>query len=230
MTEPIKPMVLPEDWPEDSAHENGCYMNRCCVCSREFRGHKRRATCKACTVTEPIKLPPIPDKIVGWYTTHRPDVEAWGRLAVEQATADLHIEAKSLRTGLTFALTREQDAIKQAQRLLAERDELKAELAAAEYALRSRGYRKSCEISACNCGDQWSHGGNAEARLRELSSELHGSPVDMNGKTLLAGLSELVERAEKAEAEVERLRAELDRRTTLNPAKEMLGWTPKEPK
>jgi AmiR/NasT family two-component response regulator len=30
--------------------------------------------------------------------------------------------------------------------------------------------------------------------------------------------------------EVERLRAELDRRTTLNPAKEMLGWTPKEPK
>jgi hypothetical protein len=56
MTEPIKPMVLPEDWPEDSAHENGCYMNRCCVCSREFRGHKRRATCKLC-VTEPIKLP-----------------------------------------------------------------------------------------------------------------------------------------------------------------------------
>jgi len=30
--------------------------------------------------------------------------------------------------------------------------------------------------------------------------------------------------------EVERLRAELDRRTTLDPAKEMLGWTPKEPK
>ncbi len=33
-----------------------------------------------------------------------------------------------------------------------------------------------------------------------------------------------------AKGEVERLRAELDRRTTLNPAKEMLGWTPKEPK
>lgn len=107
---------------------------------------------------------------------------------------------------------------------------LHGELAAAEYALRSRGYRKSCEISACNCGDQWSHGGNAEARLRELSSEMNGSPVDMSGKTLLAGLTELIERAEKAEAEVERLRAELDRRTTLNPAKEMLGWTPKEPK
>jgi hypothetical protein len=63
MSEPIKPMVLPEDWPEDFAHENGCYLNRCCVCSREFRGHKRRATCKACTVTEPIKLPPVPDVI-----------------------------------------------------------------------------------------------------------------------------------------------------------------------
>jgi uncharacterized small protein (DUF1192 family) len=112
----------------------------------------------------------------------------------------------------------------------AELRRLHAELATAEYALRSKGYRKSCDISACNCGDQWSHGGNADARLRELSSELHGSPVDMNGKTLLAGLSELVERTEKAEAEVERLRAELARRTTLDPAKEMLGWTPKGPK
>jgi len=90
----------------------------------------------------------------------------------------------------------------------AELRRLHAELATAEYALRSKGYRKSCDISACNCGDQWSHGGNADARLRELSSELHRSPVDMNGKTLLAGLSELVERAEKAEAEVERLRAD----------------------
>jgi len=97
------------------------------------------------------------------------------------------------------------------QRWQVERAELKAELAAAEYALRSKGYRKSCDISACNCGDQWSHGGNADARLRELSSELHGSPVDMNGKTLLAGLSELVERTEKAEAEVERLRADAER-------------------
>ena len=93
----------------------------------------------------------------------------------------------------------------------AELRRLHGELAAAEYALRSKGYRKSCEISACNCGDQWSHGGNAEARLRELSSELRRSPVDMNGKTLLAGLSELVERAEKAEAEVERLRADAER-------------------
>jgi len=109
------------------------------------------------------------------------------------------------------------------ERAAAELRRLHVELAAAEYALRSKGYRKSCEIPACNCGDQWSHGGNAEARLRELSSELHGSPVDMNGKTLLAGLSELVERAENAEAEVERLRAELARLTTLRPACEHDG-------
>ena len=102
-----------------------------------------------------------------------------------------------------------------AAELRAEVERLRAALEAAEYALRSKGYRKSCEISACNCGDQWSHGGNAEARLRELSSELHGSPVDMNGKTLLAGLTELIERAEKAEAEVERLREALEKLARL---------------
>jgi hypothetical protein len=53
----------------------------------------------------------------------------------------LHVEAESLRTGLTFALTREQDAIKQAQRLLAERDELKAE---AERLRAERDYSRAC--------------------------------------------------------------------------------------
>jgi hypothetical protein len=52
----------------------------------------------------------------------------WGYEDVTRATADLHIEAESLRTGLTFALTREQDAVEQAQRLLAERDEACAEV------------------------------------------------------------------------------------------------------
>jgi hypothetical protein len=53
-------------------------------------------------MTEPIKLPPIPDKIVGWYTTHRPDVEAWGRLAVEQNTAELRAEVERLRANRDF--------------------------------------------------------------------------------------------------------------------------------
>ena len=48
----------------------------------------------------------------------------------------------------------------------------------------------------------------------------------MNEKMALA----VEQNTAELRAEVERLRAELDRRTTLNPAKEMLGWTPKEPK
>jgi len=35
-------------WPEDFAHENGNYDNKCCHCGRIFRGHKRRVTCKVC--------------------------------------------------------------------------------------------------------------------------------------------------------------------------------------
>jgi len=120
-------------------------------------------------------------------------------------------EALRLADALSGVMYSADDVVKAA----AELRRLHAELATAEYALRSKGYRKSCDISACNCGDQWSHGGNADARLRELSSELHRSPVDMNGKTLLAGLSELVERAEKAEAEVERLRAALEKLARL---------------
>jgi hypothetical protein len=40
-------------------------------------------------VTEPIKLPPIPDGTTGWYTMHNEQIKQWGRLAVEQATANL---------------------------------------------------------------------------------------------------------------------------------------------
>jgi hypothetical protein len=155
-------------------------------------------------MTEPIKLPPLTVKML---------MDVFG----SHADIPPALLCTSWKDGIDIDETsmRAQMLVEAYARLAVEQNtaELRAELAAAEYALRSKGYRKSCEISACNCGDQWSHGGNAEARLRELSSELHGSPVDMNGKTLLAGLSELVERADKAEAEVERLRAELARLT-----------------
>lgn len=39
---------LTRDWTEDSAHENGNYQNRCCLCNRLFIGHKRRVVCRAC--------------------------------------------------------------------------------------------------------------------------------------------------------------------------------------
>jgi hypothetical protein len=35
-------------YPEDSQHENGNYSCGCCVCLREFVGHKRRVICKVC--------------------------------------------------------------------------------------------------------------------------------------------------------------------------------------
>lgn len=37
------------DWPEDYAHENGCYMCKCFQCGNIFHGHKRRPVCKVCS-------------------------------------------------------------------------------------------------------------------------------------------------------------------------------------
>jgi hypothetical protein len=86
----------------------------------------------------------------------------------------------------------------------------------AEDALIRKGYRKSCGIPACNCGDQWTHGGNAEARLREISAALHASPIDIDGKTLLSGVEELIAAAEERDAAL----AKLARYETLRPASE----------
>ena len=39
------------DWPEDAVDEdNGQYMNTCYVCGNTFTGHKRRVTCKLCSL------------------------------------------------------------------------------------------------------------------------------------------------------------------------------------
>jgi hypothetical protein len=37
-------------WHEDFKLENGHYFNTCHVCLRTFAGHKRRVTCKACSL------------------------------------------------------------------------------------------------------------------------------------------------------------------------------------
>lgn len=40
---------VPEcDWLEDCKHENGNYFNKCCSCSYDFIGHKRRNVCRKC--------------------------------------------------------------------------------------------------------------------------------------------------------------------------------------
>ena len=37
-----------QDWPEDFGHENGRYVNVCCLCDDLFVGHKRRVACREC--------------------------------------------------------------------------------------------------------------------------------------------------------------------------------------
>lgn len=39
-----------KDWKEDLANENGDYLCKCSSCGGQFRGHKRRVTCKACAI------------------------------------------------------------------------------------------------------------------------------------------------------------------------------------
>ena len=40
--------AAPGDWPEDFSGENGDYYNKCVHCGQQFRGYKRRTTCKQC--------------------------------------------------------------------------------------------------------------------------------------------------------------------------------------
>jgi hypothetical protein len=41
------------DWPEDFELNNGNYFCRCCLCSEQFTGHKRRVICKLCAQAQP---------------------------------------------------------------------------------------------------------------------------------------------------------------------------------
>ena len=77
--------------------------------------------------------------------------------------------------------------------LKAENARLKKELDIAERSLRNNGYRKQCDIAACNCGPQWHHGGHANDRLREIADAL---PYH-NGGTLLSRIIEIVNDRER---------------------------------
>lgn len=66
----------------------------------------------------------------------------------------------------------------------------------AEDALERKGYRKSCDIPACNCGDRWTHGGNASTRLEEISNELSELT---QGVTILDAIRQLKERVQELE-------------------------------
>jgi len=73
-------------------------------------------------------------------------------------------------------------------------------LEVAERALLHHGYRKSCDIPACNCGDQWLHGGNAAQRLSEIGGVLRDEGLTQ-GKTILNAVKELL--ATRAQGEKE---------------------------
>jgi hypothetical protein len=83
------------------------------------------------------------------------------------------------------------------------------QLEVAESALIRHGYRKSCDIPACNCGDQWNHGGNAAMRLREFSEEMSGA--GFNGGTLLSNLKMLIADKEAQAKRIEELQAAMTR-------------------
>jgi len=68
--------------------------------------------------------------------------------------------------------------------------ELQTKLETARYALLSNGYKEHCDIMACNCGDQWNHGGHAMDRLNEIDEAL---PYE-NGSTILKRVQKLVDR------------------------------------
>jgi hypothetical protein len=68
--------------------------------------------------------------------------------------------------------------------------ELKDRLDVAERALSHHGYRNSCGIPACNCGDQWNHGGHAVARLDEIASATQDHY--RNGELLLTRVERIV--------------------------------------
>ena len=66
----------------------------------------------------------------------------------------------------------------------------KERLDTAEHALLAHGYRKSCGIPACNCGDQWNHGGHAMERLSGI--EAATADYYRNGELLLTRAERIV--------------------------------------
>ncbi len=52
------------DYPEDSAHENGNYSNKCAVCGNRFIGNKRRYACRRCAAA-------LATKVTNKKATHR---------------------------------------------------------------------------------------------------------------------------------------------------------------
>lgn len=48
--------ILPCDWPDDFAGENGNYRNKCPTCGIMYVGHKRRVSCRICAGPDLTRL------------------------------------------------------------------------------------------------------------------------------------------------------------------------------
>jgi len=115
------------------------------------------------------------------------------RQQLATVTAERDFQAKrieALRRYLCKTITKRRAAEKELAAVTAERDR-------AERALRAKGYRRDCDMAACNCGPQWTHGGHASERLREISEVL---PYE-NGKTILERVEQVVKERDALKAQ-----------------------------
>lgn len=78
-------------WPEDLNHENGVYYCDCCVCGRQFQGHKRRVLCRVCTneTTSPHAAPVSHVEAQAQHGPQSVQESAGSLLAVKRASASV---------------------------------------------------------------------------------------------------------------------------------------------
>ncbi len=79
--------------------------------------------------------------------------------------------------------------------------QLKQERNGLRLILQRKGYQENCDIAACNCGNQWNHGGHASNRLHEIADL-----VRTNGETLLGSIERIIAERDAALALVEEFR------------------------
>jgi hypothetical protein len=93
----------------------------------------------------------------------------------------------------------------------AEIELLRSDLRNTEGVLWREGYKKECDIPACNCGPQWNHGGHAEERLREISDAL---PC-VGGATILQRVELLKAQLATAQGEVDAWKTKVEKLINL---------------
>lgn len=146
----------PGDWPEDFAHENGCYRCTCAHCGAAFTGYKRRVTCRVCadwseaeTIRRDVLLRAAGLEPDDWALMPRAEwqkaLSEVGRLVTEASVE------RNLRRQLAEALTRITTAaaksppvaglhyaLKDGREIALESEQLDAEIAAREAARQKR--------------------------------------------------------------------------------------------